>query len=393
MTDTTVGSCPKCDAEIALTASECPDCKTNLGPGSMWKVRPGRMPSRVNCWREGKVLGLRRGSELPHRCLKCNEPAQVPVAARSMTWHHPGWYLLVPVGILIYIIVALIVRRRASVPVPLCAKHKRRRLISLSIALVGSIVGIVAVFGGGAVTALGLLLLLTGIGFGVVGTRDIYPGRITSGEAYLRGCGPAFLNTIPEGRPSGVEAVSVGGAAAVVSLAVVGVFVIGILAAIAIPAYHDYAARAQAKARPWIVHPYPQDGFQAEFSGNVIVTPQNLDAQTLQGITRVTQYMQDDGSSAYLVVALLTKNGPTLKNAAAGIAKMECKTVLQDSAVPFPAGQGRLIQATDCKNNLRVEARYFTTGLWFYQVLAAVPKDRGDLVSARYFVESFKLAK
>jgi type II secretory pathway pseudopilin PulG len=500
---TTVGSCPKCDAEIPLSASACPDCKTTFGPGSMWKIRPLHAPSRAsstasktvpggNCWRQGKVLGLRRDSELPHRCLKCNEPAQEPVAVRSMTWHHPGWLLLIPIGILVYVIVAMIVRTRAKVPVPLCAKHKRRRLISLSIGLVGSIVGVIALFGGGAVTAMGLLLLLTGIGFAVSGTRDIYPGRITSGEAYLRGCGPAFLNTIPEGPPSGVEAVSVGRAADVIIVAFIGLFVIGILAAIAIPAYQDYVARARvgeaiASAAPWrqaveahysetkrfprdtselrgarppadgwvglaggtltltmtqgdaiagktvilrpvlvngalqwdcaggtvgqryrpsscrsanaaagqpqwSVHAHPEDGFQAEFSGDVTIAPEKLDAQTMERIVRATEYVQDNGSSAYFVVAVLTKNGPTLKNAGTGIARLGCKTILRDSEVPFPAGEGRLIQATDCNNNLRAEARYFASGMWYYQVLALVPKN-GDMASAQRFVESFKVAK
>lgn len=505
MSDTTVGSCPKCDAEIPLAASECPDCKTKFGPGSMWKVRPVHAASRASsaipsgdCWRQGKVLGLRRGKELPHRCLKCNEPAQEPVGHRSMTWHHPAWILLLPIGILVYVIVAMIVRTRAEVPVPLCDKHKMRRSLSLWIAWSASIIGILMMFGGGTFILVGLLLLLVGIGFGLFGARDIYPARLTDAEAYLRGCGAAFLNTIPEGRPADVQAVSIGGAAAVViPAAVIGLFVIGILAAVAIPAYQDYAARARvieaiasaapwrqaveahysetkrfprdaselrgapapadggkssvglaggiltltmaqgdaiagktvvlrpylangalqwdcaggtvgqryrpsncrsanpaaAQAPQWSVHAHPEDGFQAEFSGDVKVTPQHLDAQTMERITRSTEYVQDNGASAYLVVAMLTKNGPTLKNAGAGIAKIGCKTLLRDSEMPFASGQARVIQATDCKNNLRAEARYFATGLWFYQVMALVPKDGGDIASAQYFVESFKLAK
>lgn len=505
MSDTTVGSCPKCDAEIPLAASECPNCKTKFGPGSPWKITPIHRASAVSstpastvpsgsCWRQDKILGLRRGTDLPHRCLKCNEPAQEPVGHRSMTWHHPGWYLLIPIGILVYVIVAMIVRTRADVPVPLCAKHKFRRSLSLWIAWGGSIIGILTMFGGGALILVGLVLLLAGIGFGLFGARDVYPARLTDSETYLKGCGWEFLKTIPEGRPSGVEPVSVGGGMAVfaaVAIVVVVVFFVGILAAIAIPAYRDYVARARviqtiASAAPWrqaveahysetkrfprdaselrtpppagdwvglaggtltltmtqgdaiagktvvlrpvlangglqwdctggtvgqryrpancrsanpsqgpqwSVHAHPEDGFQAEFSGDVQISPQKLDPQTMERVTRSTEYIQDNGSSAYFVVAVLTKNGPTLKNAGSSIARMGCKTILRDSEVPFPSGEGRLIEATDCNNNLRAEARYFATGLWFYQVLALVPKNGGDMASAQHFVESFKVAK
>jgi hypothetical protein len=38
-----------------------------------------------------------------------------------------------------------------------------------------------------------------------------------------------------------------------------------------------------------------------------------------------------------------------------------------------------------------VEARYFTTGKWFYQVIALFKRDSGFDQGARRFVESFKM--
>jgi hypothetical protein len=154
-------------------------------------------------WRDGKVLVMRIGADLPHRCVRCNEPALEPIARRSMSWHHPAWFVLFFLSIL-----ALIIRRSAKVPVPLCAQHQRRRVISLAVAWVGSIVGALIMFAaavndsGGLLIAAGLVLLLLGIGAGLVGARSIYPARITKEEVRLSGCGAAFLDSIPAGGPA-----------------------------------------------------------------------------------------------------------------------------------------------------------------------------------------------
>ena len=42
-----------------------------------------RSGAETGMWREGKVLVLRKGSQFPHRCIKCNEPAVGRGAGRS----------------------------------------------------------------------------------------------------------------------------------------------------------------------------------------------------------------------------------------------------------------------------------------------------------------------
>ncbi len=43
-----------------------PETEISLGP---------RAPDDVGAWRDGPLLVMIKGAELPDRCLKCNQPA------------------------------------------------------------------------------------------------------------------------------------------------------------------------------------------------------------------------------------------------------------------------------------------------------------------------------
>jgi hypothetical protein len=64
--------------------------------------------------------------DLPHRCIFCNEPDAKRLTMKY-SWHHPALYLLILAGILIYAIVALIIQKKATVRMSLCALHAARR--------------------------------------------------------------------------------------------------------------------------------------------------------------------------------------------------------------------------------------------------------------------------
>ena len=73
-------------------------------------------------------------------------------------------------------------------------------------------------------------------------------------------------------------------------------------------------------------------------------------------------------------------------------ASLKCKATTCDVALALKDGRAREVRGTDCHDgNFRVEARYFTTGKWFYQVIALFKKDSGFDQGARRFVESFKV--
>lgn len=144
-------------------------------------------------WRDGKMLVVTPGGVLPPRCVRCNEPAMQPMKAHKLTYVHGLWLLLILVNIVVYIIVALIVRKRAEVTYGLCEQHhKRRRLFSI-IGWVGFFLGCAAIL---VAPLAGMVMAVAAILVGVFGSRVVYPARITTEEVRLSGCGEAFLASL-----------------------------------------------------------------------------------------------------------------------------------------------------------------------------------------------------
>ncbi len=157
-------------------------------------------------WRDGKVMVMRIGSAGPPRCVKCNDPSVQPVKARTFHWHHPAWYLLVPINVLLYVLVGLLIRKKAKVALGLCARHLRRRRLFISLAVAGLIVGSVIVVAGanrdssGGAALLGMAVILVSVVAGLIGARTAYPVGITKEEVRFKGCGPEFLESLGEAR-------------------------------------------------------------------------------------------------------------------------------------------------------------------------------------------------
>jgi hypothetical protein len=143
---------------------------------------------------------------MPHRCIKCNEPADEPTKKRRVYWHHWALYLLILINILIYAIVALVVRKKALVSAGLCAEHKKRRRIALTFGWTGSIAGLLLLsngFGSGSPTAgakmlFGILAILVSIIVGMIFARVVYAKKIDKSYVRLKGCGVAFLDSLPQ---------------------------------------------------------------------------------------------------------------------------------------------------------------------------------------------------
>lgn len=90
-------------------------------------------------------------------------PANGQRLKRSLSWHHPALFLVVLAGLLVYVIVALIVRQTAKIEVGICDTHRRRRLVAI---------------------AAGWLVFLSGVGIFIAATS----------------CGQVYLTTIPRDR-------------------------------------------------------------------------------------------------------------------------------------------------------------------------------------------------
>ncbi len=156
-------------------------------------------------WRDGSVLVMHPMAPLPHRCVKCNEAADQPTAERKVYWHHPGIYALILLNLIIYAIVAAIVRKRAIVAPGLCVQHKRRRRNALLVGWGGFALGIALFFAAGATESengpmlvlAGIVSILAGIVWGIAFARVVYAKRIDELHVRLGGCGAAFLDSLP----------------------------------------------------------------------------------------------------------------------------------------------------------------------------------------------------
>jgi len=155
-----------------------------------------------DCWRDGKDLVIRPGCTLPGRCIKCNEPAELPMRHARFYWHHPALYLVVLPGLLLYPVVALFFRRRTPVTLGLCARHLQRRRASLALAFAGAVLGAGAIALGVLrdhvpLTIAGGAVLVASLTFGILGSRLLVVTRIGENYTRFRGAGTDFLATLP----------------------------------------------------------------------------------------------------------------------------------------------------------------------------------------------------
>jgi hypothetical protein len=171
------------------------------------RIEPGYTGDQgAGVWRIGDVLHVSRHAELPHRCVKCNEPARRPSKPRTFYWHASGWYLLILLSIWIYVIAALIVRKKTELSPGLCDAHASARVkkmwLAFGVFLASLVLGFVVgarldnpwiAFGG----FFGGIIASLVIGFRA---RIIYPVFIDERSARFKGCGPDFLASLGSGR-------------------------------------------------------------------------------------------------------------------------------------------------------------------------------------------------
>lgn len=170
----------------------------------------GKVLGEQGLWREGKLLLAAKGTEFPDRCIKCNAPAEGYRLKRTLYWH-PGWYYLtLLINLIVYAIVAMIVRKTAKLAVPLCPRHRSARTRDILIAWVGSLAAIgliVALIGyreslpqsmTGPTILVAVVLVLVSIIYGATRARIIVPKRINDYMAWVKGASPEFLATLPD---------------------------------------------------------------------------------------------------------------------------------------------------------------------------------------------------
>jgi hypothetical protein len=203
----------------AGAASQCSECRgyrydlVSLGgvmvcetckPRVLEKMREG-VTIGAGPWRDGKLLVTLKNTPLPEACLKCGAPP-VKKVKKGISWHHPALYVLILIGLLIYLIVALCVRKTATVFVPLCADCNKRRWRNVAISWLSFALAVALFFIAGSVlsgdasafTAFGGVALLLFSLFWMIGTQLILPQKIDGTYAWVKKAGKPFLDKLPQ---------------------------------------------------------------------------------------------------------------------------------------------------------------------------------------------------
>jgi len=157
-------------------------------------------------WQQGSLLVMRKDAVLPDRCVKSNVVAERKLK-RSLSWHHPAIFLSILISLCVYIILALILSKKAVIYIGLSDEWfaKRRRAIIIgwgsvlaSIAMV--IVGIAMVDRNDAFGILifaGFVVFLFGAIYGLVASRMVSPSKIDDNYVWLKGVNKEYLAMLP----------------------------------------------------------------------------------------------------------------------------------------------------------------------------------------------------
>jgi hypothetical protein len=139
-------------------------------------------------------------------CIRCGQPANGKPVSKMYYWHHPAIYLVILAGVLIYVIVAMVVRKGMKVTVPLCAQHAQRRSVGVTLAWVLPLVGMADAIilpqfnvDGVVVALISVALVLTGIVVWAIVASPIRPRKIDQLYGEFTGFCEQFLQQFPEG--------------------------------------------------------------------------------------------------------------------------------------------------------------------------------------------------
>ena len=181
---------PYAPSKASLLGGQSPGASAGVGDG---------------VWRDADDLVVSYDASFPHRCVKCNEPSEIPHRVRKVYWHHPAVFVLLFGFAPLYVIVALIVRRTLKINPGLCARHLENRRLWIAIGWIGSLLVpvLLAVLAnwldmdGGLFALLALVSILVSAVAGILNSRILYPRRIDDRHGRLKGADERFLASLP----------------------------------------------------------------------------------------------------------------------------------------------------------------------------------------------------
>ena len=171
----------------------------------MASFAPAQVPAAC---RRGKHMVVPRGAALPANCVKCGATAKRPWR-KKFYWHPPAYYLIVLINLLIYAVVAIIVRKSIELNIPLCEAHhgdRKRYNILAAILLLGTIpaglaVGNLSSLDPGIGWLVAVIMFIAGLVFWSIANGYVRPSKIDETHGEFVGVGEPFLQLLPPEPP------------------------------------------------------------------------------------------------------------------------------------------------------------------------------------------------
>jgi hypothetical protein len=160
-----------------------------------------------NVWQAGNLLVMRRDAQLPDRCIKTNQFANSKRFKATLYWHHPAIYLLILINLLVYVVVAIIVRKKAIVYLGVTEDILQQRRRAITWGWIAGIAGLILFFGALTLQSesammvlfiLGLLLMLGGLIGGMIKATLVSVERMDDEYIWLRGISKDYLARLPK---------------------------------------------------------------------------------------------------------------------------------------------------------------------------------------------------
>ena len=149
-------------------------------------------------WQDGKFLVVRNKCQLPDRCVKCGAEPAGHRLHKTYSWHPSGYYLVILLNVLIYALVAILVRSKGEVNFSLCEEHwaKRSRAILTAwlIAFGGIGLFVLGFFVPEPAAAVipGIVAIVVALIYGNSVGLVLQVNKIRDGNIWLKGVTPGF---------------------------------------------------------------------------------------------------------------------------------------------------------------------------------------------------------
>jgi MFS family permease len=196
---TSATNCKRCGA-AAVSVAYAPPAPVGIVLEDGYVMPPP--PSTGGAWRDKSTLVMTKDASLPDRCVKCNAPANGLRLKRKLAWHHPVLYLLVFGAALLYVIIAAVLSKRATVYLGMCAEHfqgRRKRIAIGWLLLVAAIVGVPAAiaYDYPMVALLAVAVFLFSLVWLIVVARVVTVKKIDDRLVWLKGINSNYLSQLP----------------------------------------------------------------------------------------------------------------------------------------------------------------------------------------------------